>query len=100
MLLQNRLTPEDVRTNDTGAKTVFPDIIVHRRHSDDNLFVIEVKKTTNNQGDEYDLQKLGAFKQQLGYKYAAFLKFEVGQHARRRRPFSLRWDEVENDPHG
>jgi hypothetical protein len=95
-----KLRPENVRTNDTQAQTVFPDIIVHKRHTDENLLVIEVKKSTNNQGDDHDLRKLEAFKQQLGYKYAAFLKLEAGISARLPRPFALRWDEIEEAPHG
>jgi hypothetical protein len=69
-----KLRPEAVRTNDTQAQTVFPDIIVHKRHTDENLLVIEVKKSTNNQRDDYDLRKLRAFQQQLRYKYAGLLK--------------------------
>ncbi len=35
---------DKVTDNDIEAKTVFPDIIVHHRQSDDNLLVIEMKK--------------------------------------------------------
>jgi hypothetical protein len=49
---------------------VRPDIIVHRRGDDEaNLLVIEVKKPS--QDLERDRQKLYAFKDQLGYQYAA-----------------------------
>ena len=35
---------ESVTDRDIEAKTVFPDIIVHHRQSEDNLLVIEKKK--------------------------------------------------------
>lgn len=63
-----------VPNDDTQARTVFPDIIVHRRDTDENLLVIEMKKTTSRETDDFDLCKLNAFKEQLGYKYAVFVK--------------------------
>jgi len=61
-----------------NAKTVFPDIIIHRRNSSDNLVAIEVKKTTNPISDDEDLQKLQAYKEQIGYVYAVFIRFVTG----------------------
>ena len=40
----------NIRAGDLNATTVFPDVIVHRRGSDDNLVVIEVKKSSNPEG--------------------------------------------------
>jgi hypothetical protein len=61
---------------------VFPDIIVHRPgHDDDNLLVIEVKKTTNPVGDEADIAKLAQIKQQIGYDFAVFLRLPTGPDA-------------------
>lgn len=68
----------NVQTDDTEARTVFPDIIVHRRGTDENLLVIEVKKTTSRVSSDFDLWKLCEFKSQLGYRYALFLKFITG----------------------
>ncbi len=45
------LPRETVDSDDTEARTVFPDIIVHRRGSDENLLVIELKKSTNPEGE-------------------------------------------------
>jgi len=42
--------------------TVFPDIIVHHRNTDENLLVIESKKTTSGVSDDYDIQKLLAYR--------------------------------------
>ncbi len=69
---------KETQSNDTHATTVFPDIIVHRRHTDQNLLVIEINKSTNRFGDDYDLQKLEKFKQELGYQYAVFIKLRAG----------------------
>jgi hypothetical protein len=68
----------NVKSDDTQATTVSPDIIVHRRNTDQNLLVIEMKKTSSQERDDYDTGKLYAFKHQLGYKYAVFLKVKTG----------------------
>ena len=60
---------KDIKPNDIEAKTVFPDIIIHKRgNNENNLLVIEAKK--NNKNDEIDKEKLKAYKNELGYKYA------------------------------
>lgn len=68
-----------IASNDTEAKTVFPDIIVHHRTTDDNLLVIEMKKTTSQVSSDADFQKLKVFKHQLGYRHALFLKLTTGE---------------------
>ena len=75
-----RLQLESRTTNDqdTEAVTVFPDIIIHRRSSDENLLVIEMKKTSSRKNGDYDKRKLKAFKDELHYTYAAFLLLETG----------------------
>jgi hypothetical protein len=65
-------------SDDTHARTVFPDIIVHHRNTDENLLVIEVKKSTGRKPEDFDKQKLRAFKRELGYRFAAFIRFETG----------------------
>jgi hypothetical protein len=67
-----------IQSDDTQATTVFPDIIIHRRGTDDNFVVIEMKKTTSQETDDYDLEKLNAFKVQLGYQFAIFVKVITG----------------------
>ena len=54
---------------------VYPDIIVHRRNSSDNLLVIEVKKSTSKISRDCDLEKLREYRSQLGYKHALFVEF-------------------------
>jgi hypothetical protein len=60
-------------TDDPQARTVYPDIIVHHRNSDENLLVIEIKKSTNPDRGDFDREKLAAFISQLGYRYGAFI---------------------------
>jgi len=80
------LTPEEERyfypkTNeekikDQNAHTVYPDIIIHRRgHNEDNLLIIEMKKTSNKdeRARERDKLKLGKYKDKFDYEYILLL---------------------------
>jgi hypothetical protein len=69
---------KNIKSNDNQGTTVFPDIIIHRRGIKDNLVVIELKKTTG-QDEQYDLCKLKAFKDQLNYRCAIFIKVRTGK---------------------
>ena len=71
----------DIRSDDTQATIVYPDIIIHRRGTDENLLVVEIKKTTSQEKDEYDLGKLEAFKDQLGYHFSVFIKIQTNGEA-------------------
>jgi hypothetical protein len=68
-----------VRTDDTEARTVYPDIIVHHRNSDDNLLVIEIKKSTNSDNGDSDREKLQAYGDQLGYRFGLFIRLGTGK---------------------
>lgn len=62
------LPPRDAHVDDVSARTVVPDIIVHRRGSDDaNEVVLEVKKVGGSEA--HDNLKLRAFRDELGYKH-------------------------------
>jgi hypothetical protein len=55
---------------------VIPDIIIHRRNSDDNLLVIEIADQAN---DPCDLKKLELFtsvRGQFRYRFGLFLRFD------------------------
>ena len=66
--------------HDTGAKTVYPDIVVHRRMSDENLLVIEAKKSSSKDDPDWDKAKLKAFKgENYNYRMAIFVSFRVGK---------------------
>lgn len=54
---------------DTDAKTVFPDIIIHKRENKDNLLVIEVKKSNNTADKLMDKIKLETFTYSDHFKY-------------------------------
>jgi hypothetical protein len=71
----------DAPDDDTDARTVFPDIIVHLRGTTDNLLVIEVKKSTSAEGADFDVYKLQEFRRQLGYRHALFIEFLIGHEA-------------------
>lgn len=74
-------TVETVLTDNTDAKTVFPDIIVHHRGCQThNLLVIEAKKCTTGDTDS-DRAKLMAYKAQLKYMFAYSVVFPVGKKA-------------------
>lgn len=71
------LIGEVVTPFDTEAKTVFPDIIIHRRRKKKNLLVIEVKKISG--GDKIkDHEKLEAFTQDPNYRYCFGLFLRIG----------------------
>lgn len=63
-------------SEDDEAKTVFPDVIVHRRGTRQNHLVLEFKKSTSRVDRNIDLRKLRGYKKQLGYEHALFV--EVG----------------------
>jgi len=69
---------EKLEPFDLEAKTVFPDIIVHRRRTDQNLVVMEVKKATGFEATK-DIEKLKAFtgSPEYGYRHGVFLKLDL-----------------------
>ena len=66
---------------DTDAQTVYPDVIVHRRGTRDNLVVVEAKKTSTALTSE-DASKLRAYRSELGYLFAFEVVFPVNEAAR------------------
>lgn len=72
------LISEVVTPFDTEAKTVFPDIIIHRRRTDANLVVIEVKKSGGGE-ETKDLEKLRAFIGDPVYRYYFGLFLRIGR---------------------
>lgn len=77
-----RLATTSKETDDIDGHTVFPDIIVHRRNADENLLVIEVKKT-GEVGMGKDKEKLEAYTSPkndggLGYSYGVHVVLNIG----------------------
>lgn len=67
---------------DGEPERVFPDIIVHKAMTNEaNLLVIELKKSTNPQLKDEDVWKLQAFKADLNYQHALFLRLGVQEQA-------------------
>lgn len=64
------------RPDDIKAKTIFPDIIIHHRLTDENLAVIEVKKT-HGQAETKDIQKLELFTKTKQYRYKYGLLLQI-----------------------
>jgi hypothetical protein len=69
------LPKDKIDWNDTEAKSVFPDIIIHCRGGNGpNLLVIEVKKSSNKANRNHDYNKLIEYVNKLHYNSALFLK--------------------------
>ena len=88
---------ENIRQCSEQRKTdsVLPDIIIHKRNTNHNLIVVEIK--TNNQDDACDIEKLKLFTANDGkYKYSLglFIKFN-----RNNKP-SMRWFQNGNEEKG
>ena len=70
---------EEPLTRDTMGRTVYPDIIVHRRKTDEKLLLIEVRKGTIGVSDEFDRMKLEGHQNdpELRYRYACLIQVLV-----------------------
>jgi len=65
-----------------GRRKVIPDIVVHRRGTDDsNLLAIEIKKETNAESRECDRAKLRGMRDQLHYRVSVLLDVPEGPGA-------------------
>lgn len=71
---------EGLNSDDTTAKTVYPDIIIHRRGTSNNLLVIEVKKSSSKVNKIIDIKKLNKFttNSEYLYEYGLFILFYTG----------------------
>lgn len=58
---------------------VYPDIIVHVRMTDTNVLAIELKKDSNPEKKDRDILKLKAYRRELGYVHALFVRLGVGK---------------------
>lgn len=55
-------------------ESIFPDIIIHKRGSKDNLLVLELKKGESLAPDQRDIIKLEAIAKTYGYRYSVFIR--------------------------
>ena len=68
-----------INLNDLEAKTIYPDIIIHHRNTNDNLIVIEVKKSNSQLNRNFDENKLIAFtKGPYFYQFGMLIEIYVG----------------------
>lgn len=67
---------KNIKSDNTDAVSVYPDIIIHHRRTSENFIVIEAKKS-NSRVEDLDDQKLCAYKSDLGYKYAYKITFPI-----------------------
>ena len=73
-----QIVGEDTTTSEIKARTVYPDIIVHKRGSNGpNLLIIEAKKDATDEERIADKNKLEKIKQKYNYDFAAFLNFKT-----------------------
>lgn len=79
--LQDLFADEEITVADEDGKTIYPDIIVHKRSEQDNLLVIEAKKSPSNRSKDNDRQKLERYLRdpRLEYRFGAFVCFYVGE---------------------
>ena len=61
------ISTENIQSDDTDGKTVFPDIIIYKRKTKQNLLVIEIKKSDSNVKN--DIKKIQAFLKSPKYSY-------------------------------
>lgn len=56
-----------------------PDIIVHKRGTNDSNFIaIEIKKCSNA-NKNFDIEKIGSIMNELNYEYGFYIEFNVGE---------------------
>ena len=76
-----RILFHDIKEDDQEAKTIFPDILIHKRSiQTNNLLVVEIKKSNSRVSEDTDITKLKAFtdpKEKYKYKVGLFIVFDV-----------------------
>jgi hypothetical protein len=98
---KKRLSPHD-ETDDLLAVSTYPDIIVHRRMTNDyNLLVVELKKRNSKVDHDHDRSKLKAFSENTKrnsyhYRYGVFILLDTGREELR-RPELAWFSEGENE---
>ncbi len=74
-----KLPKDKINWDDIEAKIISPDILIHKRGiQEDNLLVIEVKKSSNINPGDFDRMKLQQFRQEpYSYTYGLFLRIDL-----------------------
>ena len=70
--------PKQISLPNGRYTNVFPDVIVHRRGTNQNLLVVEVKKSSvGDDGADFDRQKLQGYLESLHYQVGIFIVFNT-----------------------
>jgi len=70
--------PKTITLSDGCPTNPLLDIIVHRRESNEhNLLVIEAKKSTSNEEQDRDREKIEALARDYDYKVGILLTFQI-----------------------
>lgn len=89
--IQNIINGESAPIDDLTAKTVFPDIIIHKRGPEGpNRVVIEAKKNATQDDRKKDMRKLHAIMEMYNYAFTVFIDFKT-------RDKSIKWEIEENN---
>lgn len=64
-----------------GSNFVYPDIIVHKRDTSDNLIEIEIKMSWKNRKREFDYAKINEYMKQLDYKFGVYIELNEAREA-------------------
>lgn len=74
---------EEMIDKEIIERSVYPDIIIHKRDTSENLCIIEIKKSTSKISSDYDVLKLKCYTSSdngnnLKYELGIFIKFLAG----------------------
>lgn len=62
---------------DEGVSYVYPDIIIHKRDTNINILVIEVKMFWKNRKKGIDYNKINQYIKQLNYKFGVYIELNT-----------------------
>ncbi len=92
------LTEKEEKINEVIIeRLVYPDIIIHKRDTTENLCIIEIKKSTSKISNDYDKLKLECYTSSangndLKYELGVFIKFSVSTDVSTNAPtYDLKW---------
>lgn len=60
--------------SDEGSSFVYPDIIIHKRDTDQNIVDIEVKMAWKSGLKKFDYEKINLFIKQLNYRFGVYVE--------------------------
>lgn len=74
-------SPKKVAWRGDEPEQVFPDIIVHQIGTKTNILAIELKKDSSRKSKSDDILKLQAYRRELNYQHALFIRLGVRKTA-------------------